>query len=782
MSELLAKSPRAGVPDKTLLQHTKDVMGAVIALFGSADCPTRLGEQWRRFFQLENFGAFHRAAFAAAAFHDIGKANDSFQEALRRPSKQAIRHEHLSALILGLDGMRDWTERRTDVDWEVVFAAVASHHLKTPHEKFAAKQNDAPHVRVLSNASEFRDLLQTISQALDLDGASLPHIPPAWPFDSARTFNIFAQTTVVRKRLNHLDRELSRNPIRRRLMWAVRAALIAADAVGSAFDRLGRAPNEWLAEAFDPGQLCTSESIWQTIIRPRVEELRAKGRWNDAKGVDGWNTFQVRCADQPSRTLLLAPCGSGKTLAAWQWIAAQLAARPAARVIFLYPTRATATEGFRDYVSWAPEDAAALVHGTAGYELAGMFENPVDPSDSRQEKRFQTDPRLFAVGLWGRRVFSATVDQFFAFLQYQYGPVCLLPLLADAVVVVDEVHSFDRSMFSALQQFLQNFPSAPVLCMTATLPAARREKLIAECGMTVYDEKPDDLREIAELPRYRVERVDRNEVDARTEGALRNGKRVLWVVNNVRRAQEFILAALNRTPAAAELEALPGIPLHCYHSRFKLQDRRERHREVVAAFQGRRDSVLAITTQVCEMSLDLDADMLVTEAAPVTALIQRMGRCIREARPRHERVGEVLIYMPEDSLPYDPEMLNGTEEFVDELANKERVSQVDLELALERWAPQTREPDKACSFLESGPYAMARELSFRDGNDFTVDAILDADVDDFVSAAAAEKAGFILPVPRRFAKGADARLPAYLRTAPAENYHPLIGFFHDRIL
>ena len=50
--------------------------------------------------------------------------------------------------------------------------------------------------------------------------------------------------------------------------------------------------------------------------------------------------------------LLLAPCGSGKTLAAWRWIAAQLDKRRAAHVLFLYPTRATARAKLQKYVSW----------------------------------------------------------------------------------------------------------------------------------------------------------------------------------------------------------------------------------------------------------------------------------------------------------------------------------------------------------------------------------------------------------------------------------------------
>ena len=111
-----------------------------------------------------------------------------------------------------------------------------------------------------------------------------------------------------------------------------------------------------------------------------------------------------------------------------------------------------------------------------------MFETPDDSDDPRQGRDYRSDPRLFALGHWKKRIFSATADQFFPFMQYGYGPLCLLPLLAESVLVVDEVHSFDKSMFSTLKRFLEEFPDVPVLCMTATLPAERREYDLDGCG------------------------------------------------------------------------------------------------------------------------------------------------------------------------------------------------------------------------------------------------------------------------------------------------------------
>jgi CRISPR-associated endonuclease/helicase Cas3 len=780
MTRLLAKSPYPGRPDKTLQAHTCDVMDAFGFLFGSAAHPARLALAWQRFFGLADLRPFWDCGLAACAFHDWGKANQGFLDALTNAGQQVIRHEHLSGLLLALGATRAWLADRPELDQDVILAAVIGHHLKVKHDNFAQKLSDQAVLRVLSDCDDFRALLQFISHRLGLNSDREPHFPPVWAFGGEGPFfDLRPHRKRVQDRLWQFDRTLRRDAHRRRLLWAVRAALIAADAVGSAVVRLAGGLEQWVGEAFDPRQVLTEPDVWCDVITPRVEELKAKGRWDESRGARGWSRFQEDCADLGERALLLAPCGSGKTLAAWRWIAAQLARRPAARIIFLYPTRATATEGFRDYVSWAPETRGALVHGTAEYDLQGMFENPADPSfrDPRQGKVFDMERRLFALALWARRTSAATVDQFFAFLQYQYGPVCLLPLLSDAVIVVDEVHSFDRGMFSSLKQFLQTF-DVPVLCMTATLPARRQQDLTEGCKLQLYPrEMPDDLRQAAEWPRYSVHRIDAADAVPRVRAALERGQRVLWVVNQVRRAQRAAARLADALPADV-LHVTTGVPLYCYHSRFKLNDRRIRHRQVVDAFQQNRQPVVAVTTQVCEMSLDLDADLLITEDAPVTALIQRMGRCNRQRIPPPGRIGEVCIYAPEDGRPYDAVQLEGVRGFVEALTRQEQVSQRDLECALERYGPAVVEPDKACQFLQSGPYAIAGEEDFRDIEEFTTPAVLDGDVGEFLALQKKRLPtdGLVVPVPRRFARQRHADLPAYLGVAPRALYLPAVGF------
>jgi CRISPR-associated endonuclease/helicase Cas3 len=772
MRPLLAKSTPPGRPAKTLAEHTADVMGAVGCLFGTPSSPTRLGGAWVRFFRLADFGEFYHCTLAAAAAHDWGKASDGFQGAVRGEGVQLIRHELLSGLMLATPAAHAWLGTQLSLDPDVVLAAVISHHLKAAHDEFAARPAEGCRVRLLCDQGDFAGLLTMIADRLRLAGPP-PRFEPFWNFeDRPGEFPLAGHAEAVKGRLRDFERRLRRpeGEPRRRLLWAVRAGLIAADAAGSALPRVGRDMRPWLESAFDPAQVCTREFLEAEVIEPRVAELRRQGRWR------GWSDFQADCESLPERALLLAPCGSGKTLAAWRWIAARLARRPAARVIFLYPTRATATEGFRDYVSWAPEADAALMHGTAEFDLRGMFDTPADAGDPRHAKRFEAEQRLYALGFWPRRVFSATVDQFLAFLQYGYGSVCLLPLLADSVVVIDEVHSFDNGMFSALKDFLRNF-DLPVLCMTATLAEGRRRELVGDCGLSEPGGGwPGDLRRVAEAPRYRLRQIAEAEAECRVREALAEGKRVLWVVNQVRRAQEAARRLATTFPAG-RLQVAPGVPLYCYHSRFRLLDRRDRHKEAVRAFQGGGGPALAVTSQVCEMSLDLDADLLVTEWCPITSLIQRMGRCNRARLPR-PGAGGVLVYRPPDTRPYDRDELTGLEAFLNELAGVGVVSQAQLDEALRRAPARPRPGDRACSFLESGPYARAGEETFRDIEEFTVPAVLARDVPLFLAGDRAGRPGLVVPVPRRLSRALPRHpaLPSYLAVADDAHYHPALGF------
>ena len=89
------------------------------------------------------------------------------------------------------------------------------------------------------------------------------------------------------------------------------------------------------------------------------------------------------------------------------------------------------------------------------------------------------------------------------------------------------------------------------------------------------------------------------------------------------------------------------------------------------------------------MSLDLDADLLVTEYAPPSSLVQRMGRCCRDTDAHKTgRVGQLAFYRPENENPYSKKDFQGVDAFVTKIAGAGRCSQSKLE-ALLTDVPQT---------------------------------------------------------------------------------------------
>ncbi len=750
---LPAKSARRGRPISEALglaQHLLDTDDAACALFGTS---VRWGRSWTRFFRVADHETFLLNLRVACLFHDIGKANEGFVAAVSGTARtrQPIRHEHLSAFILCLPEVRAWLAANPLLDVDVITAAVLSHHLKASGTKSLDGGNywyGAPCRHYLAH-HDVHGALASVAKVASLSP------PPALPTVRWDPRGAWADAvTLGHDHARFFFDDTRHDCPRRRLSLAVKAALIAADSAASALVREGHSIETWLGEVAN-GAALTAAQIDDHILLPRTRELGAT--------FTGYKPFQCNVAKQGDRVLLLAGCGMGKTLAAYLWTQQVAERRDIGRIVFLYPTRGTATEGFKDYVGWAPEALASLMHGTADLELDDIRDNP---SEATRGKRYADEAhgRLFALKHWPKRYFSATVDQFLSFLTHQYGALCALPALADAAVIIDEVHSFDRSMFLHLRSFLAAF-DVPVLCMTATLPPDRRRAL-TDMGLTIYPSEDVALGEIEtreSAPRYNVRGVaDAGEAKTLALAQFANQERVLWVVNNVDRCIAL----------AKEIADETGTDVLCYHSRFKLSDRKDRHRDVVNAFKADA-AVFAVTTQVCEMSLDLDADVLVSEVAPISSLVQRFGRANRHGK--RDRALVLTYRAPGNPLPYRDEELACAEQFLAAVAGP-NVSQRDLAVALDMHSPPEAPLSGSAVFLEGGYFA--EPASFRDESDHARPAVLDADLDD----ARRDKRTlpeWIVPVPRRELLDHPARpswLPRYLGVAPSANYTPERGY------
>ncbi|MGB3493903.1 MAG: CRISPR-associated helicase Cas3' [Elainellaceae cyanobacterium] len=812
--KLLAKSKR-GNREITLEAHLRDTEACAEQIFRLHG---RWGQNWCRFFKIQSQEARERFLLnlrIAALFHDIGKANADFYTAVATPGfeAQTLRHEHLSALVLCLPAVQRWLAINPALDVDVITGAVLSHHLKASESQITVKNDDEASKRLKNYRwCQTQTLRTSVALYFQHDEvtrilnriAEIAHLGeiPALPTENWKEDSVWKQAYTKGKDAGRrFNRSLRKDHQRRSLLVAVKAGLIISDAAASGLVREGKDISDWIDEIVHAAPI-DHDQIAQAIINPRIGQIRARkaGQPFDQAAYLAEHTpaqleqlqaetlqeFQKQIPKQGSRALLLAACGAGKTLGAWKWAEQQSRTYRIGKVIFLYPTRGTATEGFRDYVGWAPEADAALVTGTARYELEAMQGNP---SEATKGKDFQADERLYALGFWSRRFFSATVDQFLSFIEHSYQSLCLLPVLADSAVIIDEVHSFDQRMFDSLVSFLENF-DIPVLCMTATLPPSRQKRL-EKAGLTVYPTESDreilpDLKEKENHPRYRLEPVANFDAAFdRAVNAYRKGERVLWVVNIVDRC---LAIAQKLSIALQDINA----DVLTYHSRFRLCDRQAVHAKTIEAFAVQQDSAarkaaIAVTTQVCEMSLDLDADVLITETAPIPSLVQRFGRANRHLARGLKFRAKLHTYNPPGHLPYQSEELKLATTFLEGFQNTE-VSQYQFAKALEQYSPPEREADGSAKFLDSGYYAIPG--NFRDTDRFAVPCVLDKDLEAVESILKSSekyrKEPYIINVPKKWAEmEGDARpswLPKYLGIAQWEGHYSKNRGFETKAL
>ena len=120
--------------------------------------------------------------------------------------------------------------------------------------------------------------------------------------------------------------------------------------------------------------------------------------------------------------------------------------------------------------------------------------------------------------------------------------------------------------------------------------------------------------------------------------AAKLGAKVLVIRNTVPTAIATLMAIEEGIPDKAWLFTVNGIPT-LHHSRFSRQDRPVMDKAVEAQLGRNRPvgACIAVGTQTLEQSLDIDADVLITDLCPMDVLLQRVGRLHRHRRPDTER-------------------------------------------------------------------------------------------------------------------------------------------------
>ena len=250
-----------------------------------------------------------------------------------------------------------------------------------------------------------------------------------------------------------------------------------------------------------------------------------------------------------------------------------------------------------------------------------------------------------------------------------------------SMVVFDEAHLYAGDeprgasrMFTAFLAALEALTSAavPVVVMTATLPSSYYDKLINSCLrvrviLVDFDPSADGLL-MDELPlRFgrRALRVRVGDPSFALQAKLSNPSiggfidegQLIPIVARLAAEGRSVLIVRNTVLKAVrvyeELTKLKVADCYLLHSRMTTSDRFESLKSVEEALERGRPAVL-VSTQVVEAGVDLSFDALITDAAPISSIVQRVGRVSR--RPC-SRPGLIYIVEGDGDGVYDPSIV-----------------------------------------------------------------------------------------------------------------------------
>ena len=627
------KSARDGGPEHPAAYHMLDVATVAERLIAQAGLPPPMAQ----------------ALVLLICLHDLGKVTPGFRTMLRPgPPAGRLWHWEWSELLLQYHDRILSTDLGGDRPARfALYAAVAGHHGKPP---------SIPQ-------SEVGPLLWSLDPAARDDSAAFVSVAAAdlWPGAS----------------LDGLTKEQAQ-----RLSWWLAGLTTVSDWIGSNADWFPpREAGPSLTEYVEDARRKAAHAVAAAGLHPASP--RAGALFDFAPRPMQSACAEVVLPDGPTLAMIEDETGAGKTEAAMILAQRMVLSDKGSGLFLALPTMATADAMFArasDIVGrmlHAP--SVALAHGRSALSegfrgvvghVAGENEVTCAPwlADGRRKAL------LAHVGV-------GTVDQaLLGVLPTRFATLRLWGV-ASKILIVDEVHEMSNPYVARLLERLLEFHAGQggsAILLTATLPLAQRQRLVNAFARGRDRDPPKVVA--AEYPALTVVGED---VATRAVEPLRSSRGPVAVrrLDTAKAALELLSSgaakgaacvwvrnAVDDAIAAAEALADRGVAVDLIHARYTLFDRKRHEATMLGRFgkdgTGRAGRVL-VATQVVESSLDLDFDVMISDLAPMAALIQRAGRLWRhmDKRPWPARpVPEPVLHV----LSPDPEVV-GTDRWLNEV-------------------------------------------------------------------------------------------------------------------
>lgn len=527
--------------------------------------------------------------FLMVCFHDIGKASFSFQKKLRGERHKNESHPLASVPIL-YEILKDKPLKVINkIDFHPEILSVASHHTKlhqTLFDELGRSQYQPDYIK---------DYLQWYCQKVN-QFAEVFSIPNYSQVVYSETmvenlpFDVFDKVFYSVSKLNTSADELVKRNLRD-IFLITKAILHYCD---------------WLASGgkmdFDYALNDGAEAVDRIMIQKTAV-------------VDWKKPFQITAENARQNLFIQIPTGQGKTEASLLWATQFGKGR---KIIYLLPTMVTSNKMWQRLCRFFNSQNVGITHSTASYILHRQSEEMED-----QEIRKQ----LLCHKTFMHPVTVATIDQLL-FSFFNWGHWVLTNANAyNSCIVVDEIHTYDPYTLGIILKMIEIVKdwNAHFAIMSATFPEYLKNQLQSILGSNitlVHDRSFDDMQRT----RLNISPLENNlPIESAIDEifrAYKNRKKVLVICNTVDSSRSIYQQVCE---FGSEHKRM------LYHSQFINGDKfiKEAQLEYIGDIEG---GFIAVTTQIVEVSLDIDFDVMFTENAPIDALVQRLGRVNRKGK------------------------------------------------------------------------------------------------------------------------------------------------------
>lgn len=369
----------------------------------------------------------------------------------------------------------------------------------------------------------------------------------------------------------------------------------------------------------------------QQIYRYYLHEIDMKSsalNTNNNIKIDEYNAFSFKDIYKGSYTpiqnlilnyldedilMIRANTGGGKTYASLLWANYQITTGKADRVIIALPTQFTSNKLNSDISEYV--DNSNVLHSNIMFSEKYKCLSP-------SEKYFC----LRSVKLFESPITITTIDQLLiaTSLKTEDNKSMMFNLI-NSCIVIDEADFYDEIVIANIIKLIKVLKpfNIKILIMSATLPDSFVNVFNTYGNLNIKNIIDENSN--CNKVKYNINSINTDWYQKLDN--IKNKKNALIYCNTISRAIEtynYLSNIINTKET----------PLILYHSYFLNGDKNNKENEIVnllgkKAWEEKEPNGIIIMTQIGELSLNISADYILSDIAPLDRLVQRFGRGCR---------------------------------------------------------------------------------------------------------------------------------------------------------